>query len=81
MADRNCWNCGYNLNEAEADAADRLLRACPNCGAKTRDVRCWKCLRPLFLSTDTTETSCPFCGKRGRVLPGELSLRKVGLFG
>lgn len=69
MADRICWNCGAIEDwEYEGDFTHR----CNSCKELERDVRCRKCLRPLFLSAAEVAFRCPFCGKKNRIVPGTL---------
>ncbi|MFB3737572.1 MAG: hypothetical protein ACE14W_01235 [Candidatus Velamenicoccus archaeovorus] len=68
MAERICWNCGSH----DLDYKGEFTHRCEACGELERDVRCRKCLRPLFLSAQDTMFSCSFCGTRNRIAPGVL---------
>jgi hypothetical protein len=35
----------------------------------------------VFIASDVTEFACAACGKRARVVPGELYGKRVGFFG
>ena len=68
MAERICWNCGANDWDFEGQFSYR----CKSCNELERDVRCRKCLRPLFLAATATSFTCPHCGKGNNVRPGVL---------
>lgn len=75
MADRICWNCGA-VEDWEFQGA--FTYRCKQCSSLERDIRCRKCLRPLFLDAKQTEVKCPHCGTKNGVKPGELEGQRVG---